>query len=234
MKKKKKKLQPNISPLAYIKTKLKDLEMECFRSIKNEMDSGLVSIMVSRKMPSGKYCVAFYLLDTFCLGLKQTMYQFAITKDELEDFAEKIFASHEVGYVRISNEDAHNLIYGAIDYADELGFKPDKDFEITEFFLDQDLITDGIDDIEFGKGGMPFYCAGPYDNSSVIVDKLTRKLGKDNFNFLIPIDFSDSNFDFDFDDDDGYDDDYDEDEDYDEDDEDYDDEDDEDDEEVKK
>jgi hypothetical protein len=39
--------------------------------------AGFVSIIVMRKMPSGKFIIGSYLLDTYCLGLKNTDFRFS-------------------------------------------------------------------------------------------------------------------------------------------------------------
>lgn len=76
---------------------------------------------------------------------------------------------------------AHNIIYGGIDYAEELGFQPHKLFRITEYLLNPDLIDDGIDEIEFGKDGKPFFIAGPDDNVDRIINTLKKNVGEGNF-----------------------------------------------------
>lgn len=81
---------------------------------------------------------------------------------------------------------AHNIIYGAIDYAEGLGFQPDKHFKITEYLLNPNLINDGIDEIEFGYDGKPFFIAGPDDNTIRIISILERNMGKGNFEIMMP------------------------------------------------
>lgn len=174
-----------ISPEKYIKNKSKDLPYHvCYATSEWFESWELVSVIVSKKMPSGKIIFGIYLLDKGCLGLKKTDYRFGFTEEDFEDFVEKIFEPYPVGYEEISVEDVHNLIYGAIDYAQELGFEPQKDFfTVTRFFLDEDLITDAIDDIPFGKDGKPYYFSGPYDNVAKIMATLRNKVGDGNFEF---------------------------------------------------
>lgn len=186
MKKNKKQPVQTQSPITYIKTKLSTLPMECFKSKGNKENEGFVTILVVRKMPSEKYCVATFLLDVYCLGIKNTGYRFALSESELKEFAMNIGTT--VGELEpVANETAHNYIYGALDYAEELGFKPDKDWAITEYFLNPDLVTDAIDRIEFGQNGKPFYISGPYDNVNVIINTLRRTVGDGNFDFIAPI-----------------------------------------------
>ena len=162
--------------------------MECFISLEEKTAKGLISLMVVRKMPSGKYCLGIYLVDKYFLGLKSTTYRFAIEKQEIEEIAEEMFAQYG-GCKPTTNEYAHNLIYGGIDYAEELGFKPDKDWALTQYFLNPDYITEAIDEIEFGRGGVPYYFAGPYDNVNHILNTLRKNVGEDNFHYVATTDF---------------------------------------------
>ena len=76
---------------------------------------------------------------------------------------------------------AQNIIYGGVEYAEDLGFEPDKDFNITQYLLD-DVASLEFIDVEFGKDGKPFLITGPYDNLESIMRKLAKKglvLGKD-------------------------------------------------------
>ena len=175
-----------LSPEKYIITKGSQLPFhECFIN-ENWLEEGMASITISKKMPSDKLIIGAYVVDIFCLGLKNTLFKFALDTNEYASFLEQISKQQEL--VKCDLAEAHNIIYGAIDYAESIGFKPQKDFRITEFLLDSDLINDGIDEIEFGKNGKPFYFAGPYDNTKQIIGILEKNVGKDNFEFSLPID----------------------------------------------
>ncbi|MEJ7704145.1 MAG: hypothetical protein WKF47_10940 [Geodermatophilaceae bacterium] len=41
--------------------------------------------------------------------------------------------------------------------------------------------------ITFGRDGMPFYAAGPYDDANAVMRTLTRTAGEGNFHFLVPV-----------------------------------------------
>jgi hypothetical protein len=175
-----------ISPEKYISTKVHELPVhECL--INEEWQTGgMATVMISKKMPSGKIVLAMYMVDTFCLGLKQTLYKFALSETEYSDLKEELENRHAM--LECPAVFMHNLIYGAIDYAESLGFKPHKDFKVTEYFLDPELIDDGIDEIEFGRNGKPYYFAGPYDDVKGILRTLTLNVGEGKFEFTLPED----------------------------------------------
>lgn len=167
----------------YVATKAQNLPFyTCYTNDDWHDSHQLTQVYVSREMPSGKICFCMYLIDKGCLGLKSTSFFINFEKDEYEDFAYSRFSSTGQPFVEITPATAHNIIFGGIDYAEECGFAPqDKDWRITERFLDEELITDEIDNIEFGKDGKPFYMSGPYDNVSKIMGTLRKNFGEDGF-----------------------------------------------------
>ncbi len=172
-----------LSPQKYIIKKGRELPFyECYVT-GGWQDHGLATFWISRKMHGGNYIAAFYLVDVFCLGLKNTNYRFNIDMSEYR-FVFQRYKEHNNSPEKCDLSYAHNMIYGAIDFAEEIGFKPHKDFTVTEYLLDPDLITDGIDEIEFGNDGKPFYISGPNDNVPQIIRTLENSVGKGNYEFL--------------------------------------------------
>jgi hypothetical protein len=76
-------------------------------------------------------------------------------------------------------------IYGAIDYAANLGFQPQSDFKFSQYLLEKKSSLVGDYRIEYGKNGQPFYIAGPEDNVKLIMRKLEEKLNRDHFDFIV-------------------------------------------------
>ena len=171
--------QAKISPENYIITKGRDLPFFECRVNKDWQTDGMASLLVTKIMPSGKYIVGMYMIDILCLGIKDSAYKFALTQDEYDCLHEQIAPS-----ITMTVADAHNLIYGSLDYAEELGFKPIRAFSITECLLNPDLIDDGIDTIVFGRDGMPLYISGLYDDSKKIFATLDKNIGKGNYHFI--------------------------------------------------
>lgn len=155
----------------------------------NYLEVGITNLLVIRNEPSGKFSVGIFCVDVFCLGVKNAHWRVHLEDYELEKIVEMSFFQAEPKEVDLHF--AHNLIYGSIDYAEEIGFSPHKDFAFCEKILDTDLIDDGIDEIEFGKDGKPFYISGPYDNPAKILATLERKVGAGNFDFLSHLDSED-------------------------------------------
>jgi len=107
----------------------------------------------------------------------------------LAEIEDTIFNKPDEKQIEINSDDAHSIIYGGIDYAENLGFKPHSDFKITKFILNPREEIEFVDTIEFGKNGKPFYFAGPYDSrekSNGIYLKLVEMVGEGNFDFIVP------------------------------------------------
>ena len=79
----------------------------------------------------------------------------------------------------------HNIILAGIEYAEEFGFAPHKDYtSITQFMLEEDSDDIELMEIECGKDGKPAYVRGPFDSDTKmkqIISRLEKTAGKDNY-----------------------------------------------------
>jgi hypothetical protein len=100
-----------------------------------------------------------------------------------ENLVQQAFDTFEEGFREISLVQAQSIIFGAFDYADRLGLKPDPDFERSKVQLGQR--PEQLIEIEFGQNGKPMYVNGPYDNPDKIVDTLRRSVGDGNFRYMM-------------------------------------------------
>lgn len=149
-------------------------------------EEGMATILISRKQADGKLAFGTFMVDTFCLGLKNTFCNANITSDEYENtFKEKMYSL--TSYIECDIDLAHQIIYGAIDFARELGFDPQRDFKLSRYILEEPSEKYSSDHLEFGKDGKPFYIAGPDDNAEHIIRKLSAKIGDGGFNFTAPV-----------------------------------------------
>jgi hypothetical protein len=174
--------------------------------------AGLCSIIIARKHTTGNVTIGIYLLDIFCLGLKNTSHRFNMPFDEYESFVPLIFDAHEQNQVKVEYILVHNLIYGGIAYAEDLGFKPERDWAVSQFVLAEDTEDIELLDLEFGVNGQPHFINGPFDNVQKTITQLEKSVGKGNFTMTYILgDIYDDDEDYDDDDGDGDDGDYDED-----------------------
>ncbi|MFI5140171.1 MAG: hypothetical protein ACHQIM_20285, partial [Sphingobacteriales bacterium] len=119
-----------LSTEKYIKTQARSLPIaECWVS-EDWQNTGICNIIVARRHKTGNFTLGIYLVDLYCLGLKDAHYEFNIDPDDYEYFKENCGDAEECEYAL-----AHNIIYGAIEFADDLGFKPHKDFAVAQYIL---------------------------------------------------------------------------------------------------
>lgn len=146
-------------------------------------DMGLTVCLLIRRQPSGKYMFTNLMIDRHCLGVKSVFCNCNFDEKQLEDLKERMLNVGEI--VEVDSTYFHNLVYAAVDFAEENGFKQNKDFALAEKILDPELIDDGIDEIEVGKDGKPFFINGPYDNVDAIIATLNRNVGEGNYEVMI-------------------------------------------------
>ena len=206
MSKKKQQKQVNVlSPQNYIRQRSRNLPIHgCWVNISWKRDK-LASIVIARKHVSGNITYCSYLVDLTCLGVKSTSYYYNQPQSEFDDYLQN--RNENLPTKETSYDLVHNIINAAIEYAEDYGFTPHKNFEqITQYFLEED--TDDIPLIEIdcgGKDGKPLYVNTGFDNPvrvNQILSQLEKTAGNGNYNYIL-----DQGEDYEFDDD-GYDDDY--------------------------
>ena len=146
-------------------------------------DNGLAKIVIARRQPDGNIVFGAYLVDVFCLGLKCTFCNanFSQTK-----YTSKLHRGMygDKGPVKCPVALAHRIIYGGIDFATRFGFRPDSDFKLSQYVLEDRESIEPAEDVEFGKDGRPFFVSGPNDDVERIIAQLDAQVGPGNYNYL--------------------------------------------------
>jgi hypothetical protein len=177
-----------LSPQAIIRHARAFPFLECWISANWQKDDlGLVEILLARQQPDGDICFGVYLVDKYCLGLKNTFANagFSLTRYENE-VRNRIF--RETVPVACPVELAHQMIYASIEYAARFGFQSDKDFALSQYLLAPRGELEEPYHLTFGKNGKPFFMAGPHDNVARILKQLEKTAGPGNFDYLVPLD----------------------------------------------
>lgn len=160
---------------------------ECMISSTWQKDEpGLVEILLARQQPDGDICYGVYLVDKYCLGLKNT---FANANFSRSRYQEEIHEGIgvETGMKDCPLELAHQMIYASIDYARQFGFEPHKDFALSQHLLLPRGELEEPYQLTFGKDGKPFYISGPRDNAQRIVRQLEKTAGPGNYDYIAMI-----------------------------------------------
>ena len=159
---------------------------EALRSA-NLFDLGCGYLVVSRFKADGRVETGFFLLDTFCLGVKDAGYcQFHSIADYKEAFLDRLLP--DGNSVRMTPEAARKLIEDAISYAKELGFSPSADYKKASRVFGGITTANCAEQFVFGKDGKPLYIQGPSE-SPARVERILRSLegrcGKGGYHYLI-------------------------------------------------
>ena len=154
-------------------------------------DLGMGSVVVSRKMPNGEIGFGVFLVDAFCLGVKDAFFSVR-PQGEYESFIGQI--SEREGLKPVEPACAVKLIENVAAYARSLGLNPHPDYAFAKRILVNIDYAACSQEFTFGKDGKPLYVAGPNETEADfrrIMDILTKKLGADGFHYMIPMDFED-------------------------------------------
>lgn len=188
-KRKKGKVIQMLSPENYIKQKGRNLPIaECWVNSGWDED-GLANAIVARKHTSGNFTVGMYLVDLKCLGVKDAQYFFNMSSAEYRDLLGQSRENMDIECVPYKL--IHNIIYAGIEFADDYGFQPHKDFLIAGYILEEDTEDIELIEISCGKEDKPFYVRGPFDSDTrakQIIAQLEKTAGSGNYTFIDTLD----------------------------------------------
>jgi hypothetical protein len=153
----------------------------------NLFETGIGNILLARRLPSGMLGSAWFLVDVFCLGIKDIFYR-EVGEAELRSRLETIKETQEL--VEVEPALARKLIRDAAAYAAGLGLPAAKDTPVIEAIfgdVDADARTETF---TFGKDGKPLYMSGPYDTPArirAIGQTLEKSRGTGNWDYMVEV-----------------------------------------------
>ncbi|HEX5554882.1 MAG TPA: hypothetical protein VFX43_16700 [Chitinophagaceae bacterium] len=170
------------TPESYFKSgRARELPVdECLIS-EDWQDGGIINIVLARKHVNGNISWAMFLVDTYCLGIRDTDYAFNQPEEDYIECKGLLLDGYDM--IPCSYSLIHNLIFGAIAFAETYDFKPCKEFSVSCFLL-KDKEDEPIKkmDIEFGFAGKPTYYGLHEDaHAERIIASLKRNPGEGNF-----------------------------------------------------
>lgn len=151
----------------------------------NDDDRGLTQVIVLRIDEKKQYWVSSYLVDCWCLGVKNALGPRRMTRKQYDEFLYETEDKFGQKLREITLKQAQSVVFGALDYAKGLGFEPHKDFRRSRSHLGPR--PDTLIDLEFGKDGKPFFICGPYDDSVKVIETLRESVGEENFHYIAKI-----------------------------------------------
>ena len=180
--KNKKQQQVSMSPERFMREKVRTLPIGKCYVTPGWKETGIAQVIVTRVRPSRNIVAGVFLVDLFCLGVKDVFYKVSLADYEFEQMLSSI--SDNLDLEEISYDEAHNLIYGAIAFAKEAGIEPARMFNIGGFILEEDTDDIPLIEYDFGKDGKHHLVAEANSPEARNILILRKRLG-DAFTFEI-------------------------------------------------
>jgi hypothetical protein len=151
-------------------------------------NGGIGQVVVSRTTGSGLVAAGVFLVDIYCLGVKN-----AFPLLQPRAVYENNMAQMDLNspLVQIEPAYAKKLIEDAIAYARDLGFEPHEDYRVARKVLHDIDATVCKEEFTFGQDGKPFFVSGPNDSpqrSRQIIEILERRCGAGGYHYMVGID----------------------------------------------
>jgi hypothetical protein len=151
-------------------------------------DNGMGWVMLSRELPGGRVAVAIFLVDRYCLGVKDAFGEVLSRPEYTNKYLHKM--ASEAPSHSVPPADARRLLEDAVAYARRLGLHPHPDYFKAILLFGSIDPAQGSARYEFGKDGQPFFVAGPNDTPErcrQILGILNDTCGPGRFHYLLPL-----------------------------------------------
>ena len=151
-------------------------------------EEGIGWVLLSRQLPDGSVALAVFLVDRWCLGVKDAIAQVVGHYTYEKEFLRKM--QSQSAWRQVSPATARKFVEAAVAYAASFGFAPHADYHKAKHIFGAINPAESTEELEFGKDGKPFFFAGPNDTperSRQILAALAHKCGPDGFHYVIPM-----------------------------------------------
>jgi hypothetical protein len=150
--------------------------------------NGMGAVVLSRELPGGQVAVASFLVDRFCLGVKDAFGQILGRATYNTRYREKLRG--QMSAREVAPADARRLVEDAVAYARSIGIAPHPDYAIARLLFGDIDPAQSTATFQFGKDGKPLFMPGPHDTPDrcrQIMAILTNTCGPDGFHYLLPM-----------------------------------------------
>ena len=149
--------------------------------------AGIGELVVARRTPSGDIAMSAFVLDVFCLGVKDAMFLVMSEYEYEQKIKQRMAGAGDRTFEKLHQASAKKLLDGVISFAKELGFTPQPDYKNAyDLFGDIEAGASPVKYI-YGRDGRPFYINGPYESQADImriIKTLTKSCGPEGFDTL--------------------------------------------------
>jgi len=136
---------------AQIRTRARKLPIDkCYIS-KNWETSPEADVAIARRHTNGNITTGFFRVDLKLRGVKECSYDFNVSPLRLDELLERFPNMFEECDYNL----AHNVILAAVEFAEEFGFAPHKNFKTAQYILEEDTEDIPMMEIPLGDNGIP-------------------------------------------------------------------------------
>jgi hypothetical protein len=164
---------------AQIRTRARNLPIhKCYLN-KDWEESQMAAIMITRKHTNGNITMGYFLVDLKLPGIKDCTYRFNESPLRMDERLEKNpDLLEECDYTL-----AHNIIYSGLEFADDYGFAPHKNFKTAQYILEEDTDDIPVIEVPLGDDGIPVLEV-PYGETGQREIAILNKTAGDNFRLV--------------------------------------------------
>ena len=177
-KKKSKQQQKQRSPVAFLRNQARNLPLHESFIDADWQTRKQANVVVVRQHRSGNFTYGKFGVDLACLGVIAASWQYNQPPTAYEQFkTECLAAGMEVCPYPL----AHNVVHGAVEFAEEFGFAPHQEFRTATGILEVDDERVELVEIEFGEDGVPHLTIPKGEFCFTEIQQLDKHLGRGNY-----------------------------------------------------
>ena len=149
---------------------------------------GMGNVLVSRQLSSGNVAFVVFLVDAYCLGVKNVMVNIVPRAVYDVKIFDRLLQRGPLRHFPL--ECALKLVEDAVEYAAGLEFPPHPDYRVGKLIFGDVSAETCTEQFVFGHGGKPFFFAGPHDHAArcdEILRTLHRVCGPGGYDYVLPM-----------------------------------------------
>lgn len=180
-------LKSNMSHAEKVLLRSKAPIMECVMGESLKSD-GLGPVIIARRVSTGEILVSNFLVDRYCLGVKDCFAKF-VFPSQYEEMLDGM-SKRGMEFMRIDAPSARRLVEDAVAFAARYDLKPHPDYRSARLIFGDIDASVGQPLVEMGRDGKPFYVSGPFESerdSMEILSKLAAASGQNGLHHLTQV-----------------------------------------------
>ena len=146
-------------------------------------ERGAAVVVLARTNSSDNIVFGEYVVDYLCTGIKDTAFATNVSPEVFDnEVIPRLYGG--IPPITAAVELVHEIVWGAVEYAETLGLRPPSAFRQSQRILEAPDALSRPDVVVFGYQGRPAYVPAPQDNQAAIITRLIDSVGLGNFYYI--------------------------------------------------